>query len=202
MRINVIAVPIRTLLFNKMYARAIWLWFFWCSAISNNVAQSYCGVQKWLRIWFYYLRDIYRNYFTGLGRLGNICRNSGVSTESERWQPALRGTLDWALVRIIYRKKLQDRALFEIIRLGVPPWSIGAFFRQKITAISRLLSLEFWCSKGHVAQFDLMLTLFLPILTYFDLFCRADLTHFHRFWPILPCGPDLFPPISTYFVLQ
>ena len=30
---------------------------------------------------------IYRNCFTGLGRLGNIYRNSGVSTESERCQP-------------------------------------------------------------------------------------------------------------------
>ena len=30
----------------------------------------YCGVQKWLRIRFYYLREIYRSYFTGLGRLG------------------------------------------------------------------------------------------------------------------------------------
>ena len=57
----------------------------------------------------------------------------------------------------------------------------GAFFCQKITAISRLLSLEFECSEGHVAQSDLMLTLFLPILTYFDLFCRADVTHFHLF---------------------
>ena len=32
---------------------------------------------------FYYLRNIYRNNFTGLGRLGNIYRNSGVSMESE-----------------------------------------------------------------------------------------------------------------------
>ena len=58
-------------------------------------------------------------YFTGLGRLGSIYRNSGVSTESERWQPALRGTpriTGLAPVQIIYRKKLQDRALFEIIR--------------------------------------------------------------------------------------
>ena len=31
----------------------------------------------------YDLRDVYRNCFTGLGRLGNICRNSGVSSESE-----------------------------------------------------------------------------------------------------------------------
>ena len=54
--------------------------------------RRYRGVQKWSRIGFYYLRDIYRNFFTGLGRLGNIYRNSGISTESERWQPALRGT--------------------------------------------------------------------------------------------------------------
>ena len=79
---------------------------------------NYCGVQKWLRFSFYYLRDIYRNCFTGLGRLGNIYRNSGRSTESERWQPALRGTpriTGLALVRIIYRRKLQDRAFLEII---------------------------------------------------------------------------------------
>ena len=30
------------------------------------------------------VRYFYRNYFTGLGRLGNIYRNSGVSTENER----------------------------------------------------------------------------------------------------------------------
>ena len=50
---------------------------------------------------------------------GYIYRNSGVSTESERWQPALRGTpriTGLAPVRIIYRKQLQDRALLEIIR--------------------------------------------------------------------------------------
>ena len=34
------------------------------------------------------------------------------------------------------------------------------FFCQKITAISRLLPLEFWCSEGHFAQFELILTLF------------------------------------------
>ena len=80
---------------------------------------AYCGVQKWLRIRFYYLRDIFRNCFTGLGQLGNIYRNSGVSTESKRWQPALRGTsriTGLAPVRIICHKKLQDRALLEIIR--------------------------------------------------------------------------------------
>ena len=78
-----------------------------------------CGVQKWLRIRFYCLRDIYRNHFAGLCRLGNICRNSGVSTESKRWQPALGGMpriTVLAPVRIIYCKNLQDRALFEIIR--------------------------------------------------------------------------------------
>ena len=42
--------------------------------------------------------------------------------------------------------------------LGIQPWSL--FFGQKITAISRLLPLEFWCSEGHFAQFDLTLTLF------------------------------------------
>ena len=36
----------------------------------------------------------------------------------------------------------------------------GAFFCRKITAISRLLPLEFWCSEGHFAQFDPILTLF------------------------------------------
>ena len=36
----------------------------------------------------------------------------------------------------------------------------GAFFCQKITAISRLLPLEFWCSEGHLARFDPILTLF------------------------------------------
>ena len=57
------------------------------------------------------------------------------------------------------------------------------------------LSLEFWCSEGHLAQFDLILTLFRPTptyfkpfcradLTYFDLFCRAGLTYFHLFRPI------------------
>ena len=50
-------------------------------------------------------------------------------------------------------------------------------FGQQITAISRFLPLELWCSEGHLAQFDLILT----FLTKSDL-CR----------PILPGGPDLF----------
>ena len=46
----------------------------------------------------------------------NICRNSGVSTESERSQPALRGThriTGLAPVRIIYRNILQDCAILD-----------------------------------------------------------------------------------------
>ena len=84
-------------------------------------------------------------------------------------------------------------------RLGVPPWSL--FFCQKITAISRLLPLEFWCSEGHFAQFDLILTLFWPILTCFDLFWRADLNYFHLFRPIRRADLTyfhLFRPISFH----
>ena len=58
-------------------------------------------------------------FFPGLGRLGNIYRNSRESTENEGWQSALRGTpriTGLTPVRMIYCKKLQDRAFFEIIR--------------------------------------------------------------------------------------
>ena len=74
--------------------------------------------------------------------------------------------------------------------LGVPPWSL--FFCQRITAISRLLPLEFWCSEGHVAQCDLILTLFWPILPCSDLFRRADLTYIHLFRPIRRAGLTYF----------
>ena len=87
--------------------------------LGRFVSCSYCGVQKWLRIRFYYLRDIYHGNFAGLGQLGNICRNSGVSTESERWQPALRGTpsiTGLAPVRIIYVKNCRKGPFSPIIR--------------------------------------------------------------------------------------
>ena len=75
------------------------------------------------------------------------------------------------------------------------------FFVKQFSAISSFLSVEFLCSEGHLAQFDLILTPFRPIPTYFkpfcradlggggiftcfDLFCRADLTYFHLFGPI------------------
>ena len=79
------------------------------SMVALNKCFEVLWSSKWLRIRFYYFRDIYRNYFTGLGRLGNIYRNSGVSTGSERWQPAVRGTpriTGLAPVPIIYRKKI------------------------------------------------------------------------------------------------
>ena len=57
-----------------------------------------------------------------------------------------------------------------------------------IFAISRFPLLEFWCSDGHLAQFDVILT---SVLTNSDLFR-----------PVLSGGPDLFSPISTYFVSQ
>ena len=85
-------------------------------------------------------------------------------------------------------------------RLGVPPWSL-LFFVKKITAISSLLPLEFWCSEGHFAQFDLILTLFWATLTCFDLFRRADLTYFHIFRPIRRADLTyfhLFRPISFH----
>ena len=75
------------------------------------------------------------------------------------------------------------------------------FFCQNITAISRLLPLEFWCSEGHFTQFDLILTLFWPILTCFDLFRRADLTYSHLFRPIRRADLTyfhLFRPISFH----
>ena len=52
---------------------------------------------------------------------------------------------------------------------------------SKITAISRYLPLEFWCSEGH-----------------FDLFCQADLTYFHLLRPISRSGPNLFSPIWPF----
>ena len=57
--------------------------------------------------------------WVGWGIFAVIKLNSGVSRDSERWQPALGGTpriTGLAPVRILYRKKLQDKALFEIIR--------------------------------------------------------------------------------------
>ena len=87
-----------------------------CQVISGRqTGLTYCGVQKWLPIRFYYLRDVFRNCFTGLGRLGKIDRDSGVSTENERRQPALRGMpriTGLTPVRLIYCIKLQDRAFF------------------------------------------------------------------------------------------
>ena len=77
--------------------------------------------------------------------------------------------------------------------------TIEPFSCQNITAISRLLPLEFWCSEGHFAHFDLILTLF---WRYFQT-CFAGQT-----WPIftysdlLSGGPDLFSLISTYLVSQ
>ena len=53
--------------------------------------------------------------------------------------------------------------------------------------------------RGHEVRFDLI---FGPVLTNSDLFCRAGLTYFRLFRPISPCGPNLFSPISTYFVSQ
>ena len=70
---------------------------------------------KLFRIGFYHFWIIYRNF----SRIGNIYHNSRESTENEEWQSALRGTpriTGLAPVRIIYRKKLQDSALCEIIR--------------------------------------------------------------------------------------
>ena len=74
---------------------------------------------KMITHWVLLFARYYRNYFPGLGRLGNIYRNSRESTENKWWQPALRGTpriTGLAPVRIIYRKKLQDRASFELFR--------------------------------------------------------------------------------------
>ena len=74
---------------------------------------------KLFRIGFYHFWMIYRNFFPGLGRMGNIYRNSRESTENEGWESTLRGTpriTGLAPVRIIYRKKLRDRAFCEIIR--------------------------------------------------------------------------------------
>ena len=89
------------------------------------------------------------------------------------------------------------------LRMGVVRRpTMEPFFVKKNTVISSFLSLEFWCSEGHLAQFDLMLTLFRPIPTHFKPFCRADLTCFHLFQHILPRGPDLFSPIWNYFVSQ
>ena len=65
----------------------------------------------------------------------------------------------------------------------------------------RHFPLEFWCSEGHFAQFHLIWTLFWPILTCFDLSCRADLTYFHLFWPIRRADLTyfhLFRPISFH----
>ena len=45
---------------------------------------KHCGVQKWLRVRFCYLRDMYRNYFTGLGRLGNILGSALGRTDFSR----------------------------------------------------------------------------------------------------------------------
>ena len=78
----------------------------------------------------------------------------------------------------------------------------GALLCQKNSAISSFLSLEFWCSEGHLAQFSLILTPFRPIPTYFKPFCQADLTYFYLFGPIFPGRPGLFSPIWTYFVSQ
>ena len=72
---------------------------------------------------------------------------------------------------------------------------------SKITAISRLLPLESWCSEGHFAKFDSIMTLFWPILTCFDLFRRADPTYFHLFRPIRQADLTyfhLFRPISFH----
>ena len=45
---------------------------------------KYCGVENDYVLGFSYLRDVYCKCFTGLCRLENIYRNSGVSTENER----------------------------------------------------------------------------------------------------------------------
>ena len=87
-----------------------------------------------------------------------------------------------------------SKAPFLTLRVATPS---GAP-RQKITAISRLLPLEFWCSEGHFAQFDLI---FWPSPTCSDLFCRADLTYFHLFRPIRRADLNyfhLFRPISFH----
>ena len=70
--------------------------------------------------------------------------------------------------------------------------------------LSALCGLPTWNfdSEGHFAQFDLILTMFWPMLTCFDPFQRAGLTYFHLFRLILQGGPDLFSPIWTYFVSQ
>ena len=73
------------------------------------------------------------------------------------------------------------------------------FFAKQITVISVFRPLEFWCSEGHLARFDQILTLFKPAWASYHLFRRADLTY--STCPVYsPGGPDLYPPISTYFV--
>ena len=91
-----------------------------------------------------------------------------------------------------------------------PPWSLrfcdasfqashhGAFLCEKNYAISSFLSLEFWCSEGTFGSIrPNFRPPFRPTPTCFKPSCRADLTYFHLFRPILPGGPDLLSPIWT-----
>ena len=116
-----------------------------------------------------------------------------VLVNGSPWAP-VAGTLTCDLIMCCRSRK----------RLHIPKiWrpTMEPFF-VKITTMSSFLSLEFWCSEGHLAQFDLILNPSRPIPTYFKTFCRADLTYFHLFRPFLPGWPDLFSLIWTYFVSQ
>ena len=54
------------------------------------------------------------------------------------------------------RKEINKQRRTYTFNLGVPPWR--HCFSKKIPRFREASSLEFWCSKGHFAQFDLILT--------------------------------------------
>ena len=141
------------------------LWFATqCPKPTFDLSLTCCGVQKWLRFRFYYLRDIYRNYFTGLDQLGSLCavipgypRRANGDTQRLEARPELQ---DWLRLEVFTVKKLQDRALFEIIRQS-----------------SRTLQYRKSC------VFDLFLTYFTPSAH------NLHLTYFWRVLMILSRGP-------------
>ena len=84
----------------------------------------------------------------------------GQTLQNERTQD---GRLRWSVVVYLTQKEMRASeadALSGARMTHVRRPTMEHFLVKKITAISRLLPLEFWCSEGHFAQVDQILTLF------------------------------------------
>ena len=110
------------------------------------------GVQNDYVLGFLFARYL-RNCFTGLGWLGNICRNSGVRTER---QPALRGTPRNCRIGSgsSYHCKNYRPGPFSQKNSGVAPSKPNQRKGQNEKFMNVALFCELWCfSLGKQARF-------------------------------------------------